>query len=79
MKKSLVYSLRGLLALLAISFAISSASAEEKKKKEPKPPSATDLAKYDTNKDGTLDKAENAKLMADKKAATAASSSTKTE
>jgi hypothetical protein len=68
MKNTLAYSIRGVLALLAISFAVSTASAEETKKKEPKPASAADLEKYDTNKDGTLDKQEKKAMKAAKKA-----------
>ena len=67
MKNSLTYSLRGVLALLALALAVSSASAQDSTKKAPKPPSAADLAKYDTNKDGKLDKDELAKMKADKK------------
>jgi hypothetical protein len=73
MKNSLTYSLRAIFAFVALACAISSASAEDAPaKKAPKPPSAADLAKYDTNKDGKLDKDERAKMMADKKAAAAA-------
>ena len=69
MNTSLVTSLRCVFALLVISCAVSSASAEEKK--TPKPPSAADLAKYDTNKDGKLDKEEKSAMSAAKKAAKA--------
>ena len=75
MKNSLTYSLRGVLALLALAFAVSSASAQDSTKKAaPKPPSAADLAKYDTNKDGKLDKDELAKMKADKKSSSPATS-----
>ncbi|MCS6245110.1 MAG: hypothetical protein H2172_14820 [Opitutus sp.] len=69
MKNTLAHSLRCVLALLVIGFAVSSASAEESEKKKPKPPSAADLEKYDANKDGTLDKEEKAAMSAAKKAA----------
>lgn len=72
MKNSLTYSLRAIFAFVALACAVSSASAEDAPaKKAPKPPSPEMLAKYDANKDGTLDKEERAKMMADKKAAAA--------
>lgn len=63
MKNTLASSLRGVLALIVISCAVSSASAGDKA------PSEKVLKKYDLNKDGKLDEAETAKWNADKKAA----------
>jgi hypothetical protein len=75
MKKLITPTLLGILALLAYS--PSTASAEETKTE--KPVSATVLKKYDLNKDGKLDEAEQTTLLADKKAAAAKKAKSKAD
>jgi uncharacterized protein involved in copper resistance len=70
MNKTLSHSLRGVFALLALAFAVSSASAEPTtKEKKDKPIPEKVLKKYDLNKDGMLDDTEMAAWKADRKAA----------
>lgn len=61
-------AVRGLFALLAVAFAVSTASAEPSAGKEKKIPQAV-LKKYDKNNDGVLDDQEKAAWEADKAAA----------
>jgi hypothetical protein len=56
--------LRIALGMLALLFTVTIATAEEGAAKDKKPSKET-LAKYDANKDGTLDDAENAAWKAD--------------
>jgi hypothetical protein len=75
MKKLITPALLGTLTLLAYS--VSTAPAQEKSTE--KPVSATVLKKYDLNKDGKLDEAEQNALLTDKKAAAAKKAKSKAD